>query len=249
MSDASLHERFGALTSEQVSALDRAALACGVSVMQLMEIAGWQVARRAWQTLREIPSEVLVLAGRGNNGGDALVAARHLAAWGCGVRVHLLAEPDRVTGLVAEHLTSALACGVEASVSEDVDELSTQLHSAALVLDGLLGTGLTADPREPQASAVRALNATGMSVLSIDVPSGLDATTGRVPSACVRARTTCALAAMKAGLWGSEARTAAGEIVVADIGMPAAAWKRCGLPQPSAVRGGGLVSVPSLTPP
>lgn len=247
--EAELQQRFGALSSEQVADLDRAAIDCGVTVMQLMEVAGWQVARCAWVQLREQPADVLVVAGRGNNGGDGLVAARHLATWGCAVRAHVLSDPDRVTGLVDEHLRSAQACGVEASVSEDVDELSTQLHSAAIVLDGLLGTGLSADPREPQASAIRALNATGMRVFSIDVPSGLDATTGRVPAACVRANLTCTLAAMKTGLWAPSARAVAGSIVVADIGMPRAAWERCGLTPPAGVRGGGLSPLPSVTSP
>jgi NAD(P)H-hydrate epimerase len=121
--------------------------------------------------------------------------------------------------------------------------------SAIAVLDGLLGTGLSADPREPQASAIRALNATGMRVFSIDVPSGLDATTGRVPAACVRANLTCTLAAMKTGLWAPSARAVAGSIVVADIGMPRAAWERCGLTPPAEVRGGGLSPLPSVTSP
>jgi hydroxyethylthiazole kinase-like uncharacterized protein yjeF len=244
-----LQRRFGALTSEQVAALDRAAVECGVTVVQLMEIAGWQVARCAWHAIGNKPAPILVVAGRGNNGGDGLVAVRHLATWGCQVRAHVLAEPARISGLVAEHFMAARACGAEVWASEDVDELSTQLHSAALVLDGLLGTGLRADPREPQASAIRALNATGLRVLSIDVPSGLDATTGRVPSACVRAQITCSLAAMKAGLWAPAARAVAGSIVVGDIGMPRAAWERGGLNQPEDVHGGGLVPVPSLTPP
>src|SRR5207302_7386948 len=130
------------------------------------------------------------------------------------VRAHVLAEPDRITGLTADHIPTARACGVDVSISEDIDELSTKLHSAALVLDGLLGTGLTAAPREPQASAIRALNAAGMRVLSIDVPSGLDATSGASPGVCVRAAATCTLAAMKAGLWSPDARKLAGTLYV-----------------------------------
>ena len=75
----------GELTSEDVARLDAAAAECGVSTLQLMEIAGWQVARCAWRHLGR-PSGVGVVAGYGNNGGDGLVAARHLATWGCAVR-------------------------------------------------------------------------------------------------------------------------------------------------------------------
>jgi len=241
--DEQLRARFGAVTSEQVAALDHAATECGVTVMQLMEVAGWQVARSAWAALHEQPAEILVVSGRGNNGGDGLVAARHLATWGCPVRVHMLAEPERVTGLAAQHAESARANGVEVTVSNDADDLSAQLHSASLVLDGLLGTGLTSAPREPQASTIRALNASGMRVLSIDVPSGLDASSGEAPGACVKAAVTCTLAAMKAGLWSAEGRSHAGRLFVADIGMPAAAWQRNGLARPTDVVGGALLPV------
>ena len=89
----------GDLTSEQVASLDAAAAECGVSTLQLMEIAGWQVARCAWRHLGR-PAGVTVVAGYGNNGGDGLVAARHLATWGCAVRVLVLGDEARVTGVV-----------------------------------------------------------------------------------------------------------------------------------------------------
>jgi len=242
-----LKQRFGALTSADVAALDHAATECGVTVMQLMEIAGWQVARCAWETLGANPGTVLVVAGRGNNGGDGLVAARHLATWGCQVRAFVPTTPERLTDLVADQAGSAQQCGVQVRISEDTGELSALLQTAALVLDGVLGTGLTSEPRGPQASAIRELNAWGGRVLAIDVPSGLDATSGHVPDACVHAQLTCTLTAMKAGLWVDAARAVAGDIVVADIGMPKAGWDRAGLPQPPGVRGGGLSSLPTIT--
>ena len=249
MSTAELVARFGALTSDDVAALDSAAVACGVDILQLMEIAGWQVARAAWQQVGEQTADVLVLCGRGNNGGDGLVASRHLASWGCTVRSHVLSEHEHLSPLARKHAESARACGATLSFSEDPDQVLAQLHTASLLIDGILGTGLHDPPREPQASAIRAVNASGMRVLSIDVPSGMDATTGSAPGACIRATATCTLAAIKAGLWKPDGRHAAGRIVVADIGMPAAAWIRCGLTPPTDVRGGMLLPIEAPTSP
>jgi len=242
-----LRRRYGALTSDDVARLDRASVECGVSVTQLMEVAGWQVARCAWRWVGETPVAVAVVAGHGNNGGDALVAARHLRTWGCDVHIHVVSSRDRIVGLVATHLAAAERCEIPTTVGTDADAIAPAARVAVLVLDGLLGTGLSGEPREPARSAIRVINAASRSVLSIDVPSGLDATSGFTPDTCVRATVTCTLAAMKAGLWAASARDIAGRIEVADIGLPAAAWKRCGLEQPTEVRGAGFSSLPSLT--
>lgn len=235
----------GELTSEQVARLDAAALECGVSTLQLMEIAGWQVARCGWHHLGRHEANVSVIAGYGNNGGDGLVAARHLATWGCAVRVLVLGDDARVTGLIRDHVLSARACGVEVVVSADPSLAKELLDRSALALDAVLGTGLRSAPREPQASAIRALNESRHPILSIDVPSGLDATTGEAFDPTVRATLTCALTAMKNGLHPKQAVPYAGAVWVADIGMPAAAWVRAGLRQPSGVTGGELVHTSS----
>lgn len=235
----------GDLTSEEVARLDEAAVACGVSTLQLMETAGWQVARCAWQRLGGRAAAVGVVAGYGNNGGDGLVAARHLATWGCAVQVLVLGDDSRVVGIVRDHVLSARLCGVEVVVDQDASAVRACAATAALVVDALLGTGLRSAPREPQAGAIRALNEARPQVLSVDVPSGLDASTGDAFDPTVRATLTCTLTAMKRGLRGGDAREYAGRIWVADIGMPAAAWARAGLIQPPGVTGGELVPTSS----
>ena len=105
-----LRARFGSLRSEDVVALDHAAQKIGISTLQLMEIAGWQVARCAWHLLGDRPGTVAVVAGRGNNGGDGLVAARHLATWGCDVRAWVIAAETELSGLVASHVETARRC-------------------------------------------------------------------------------------------------------------------------------------------
>lgn len=238
-------ESLGDLTSEQVAALDAAALECGVSTMQLMEVAGWQVARCAWLHLGNRPAVIGVVAGHGNNGGDGLVVARHLATWGCSVRARVLTGEDRLADLLRDHVTAARHCGVDVTVDPDPATLTAVTGGAALILDAILGTGLRSAPRDPQAGAIRALNDAGPPILSIDVPSGLDATSGEAFDPCIRATLTCTLAAMKHGLRGADATEHAGALWVADIGMPAAAWERSGLRRPPGVTGGELVHTSS----
>jgi hydroxyethylthiazole kinase-like uncharacterized protein yjeF len=237
-------ETFGDLTSEQVARLDAAAADAGVSTLQLMEIAGWQVARCAWGHVGGTAS-VGVVAGYGNNGGDGLVAARHLATWGCAVRVLVLAAEERVSGVVLDHVMSARKCGVDVFVSADPDAVRGVIVEADLVIDAILGTGLRSAPRDPQASGIRAINASGVPVLSVDVPSGLEATTGEAFDPTVRAALTCTLTAMKRGLRRGDAAAHAGAVWIADIGMPATAWRRAGLERPPGVTGGELVHTSS----
>jgi hydroxyethylthiazole kinase-like uncharacterized protein yjeF len=242
-------EEFGDLISEQVARLDSAALECGVTTLQLMEIAGWQVARCAWQHIGSRPGAITVVAGHGNNGGDGLVAARYLATWGCSLQVVVVAGELRVAGLVRDHIVAARRCGVDVTLSAEAGAAQSAIAGAMLVIDAILGTGLQQAPRELQAGAIRALNAGKAPVLSVDIPSGLDATTGEAFDPCVRATLTCTLTAMKHGLWTGEGAAQAGELWVADIGMPATAWERVGLRRPTGVTGGELVHTSSASPP
>lgn len=244
---AELQARYGALRSEDVAALDQAAVASGVTVVQLMEIAGFQVARCAWQMLQGHAAMVSVVVGRGNNGGDGLVAVRHLATWGCTVTALFVTPLEQLEGLQRTHADAAAANGVALrSMSEPVAVVRA-LASSELVLDGILGTGLRSAPREPAASAIRDLNAHSIRVLAIDIPSGMDASNGEVFDPCVRATRTCTLTAMKAGLWPPVTAETTGELWVADIGMPRASWDALGVAPPSAITGGALLPVPSAT--
>ena len=246
---AELVERFGALTAEELGRLDTAAVAAGVDVLQLMEIAGFQVARAAWTAIGEKSGAVNVVAGRGNNGGDGMVAARHLDAWGCTVTCIVIAEEAAdVRGAAATQLAGLRGIDVDVAVTTDINVVRARARESALVIDGLLGTGLHDAPRERDAAAIDALNGSGIPVLAIDVPSGLDATDGRTPGACVRAAGTVTLTAMKAGLWTARGREQAGDVLVADIGMPAAAWRDAGLERPRDVVAGALLPVFATTP-
>ena len=233
---------YGSLSAADVAALDAAAVASGVSVLQLMEIAGWQVARSVWRMLRFASAPVVVVAGRGNNGGDGLVAARHLSAWGCTVHAVVIAEsPSELRDIVATQLTAAENSGVHTTFATDARAVGEALRGATVVVDALLGTGLRGAPRVHDAAAIVAID--NARVLAVDVPSGIDATTGEAHQPAVRAAATCTLTAMKRGLWTATGRAHAGAITVADIGMPAAAWRAAGLQAPRLVRGGDLLEL------
>jgi NAD(P)H-hydrate epimerase len=215
-------------------------MATGIDITQLMEVAGFQVARCAWRMLGRRAARIHVVAGRGHNGGDGLVAARHLAGWGCSVTAGVLGDPDAPDALIGRLRGAADGTGVTVRVSKRPDDVLGGSDDAALVIDALLGTGLREPPRPAHAEVIAGMRGT---VLSIDVPSGLDASTGEAAGAVVRAHTTCTLAGMKRGLWNAAARPFAGEIVVADIGMPERVWQSCGLVAPTSLRGGRLVTL------
>lgn len=232
--------RLGSLSAEEAARLDAAAVELGLDIAQLMEVAGFQVARCAWSVLGRRSARVHVVAGRGHNGGDGLVAARHLAAWGCSVSALVLAEEESVDDLGRTQARAARGAGVAVTHSRDPEAAAGAAHGADLIVDALLGTGLREPARPPAAEVIEAMCGV---VVSIDVPSGLDATTGTAVGATVRAHTTCTLAAMKRGLWNPAAAEYAGRIVVADIGMPVTAWQRAGLAAPSGLRGGRMVTI------
>ena len=234
--DPAAHRRFGALTPAEVAALDAAATSLGVDVVQLMEVAGFQVARLAWRMLRSQPGRVHVVAGHGNNGGDGLVAARHLAASGCAVTVAVLREPDRLPALIDMQSCAARGAGVTVSASPDPSAALGD-DGVALTIDALLGTGLSQPPRPTHADVIERM---GGAVLSVDVPSGLDAGDGVARGAAVHATATCTLSACKRGFWVAGAAVHTGAVYVADIGMPLTAWAAAGLTAPTAVRGGAL---------
>ena len=207
--------------------LDRRAIEeFGIPGIVLMENAGRQIAEAARTMLKDLKGRrVLVLAGRGNNGGDGFVVARHLAMDGFPVEAALLARRDQVQGDARTNLDILEAMGLAISVldgpaEEVVQRLEPMLERADLVIDGLLGTGTRGEIREPYASIIVAVNAAARPVLAIDIPSGLDGDTGRPLGPTIRARRTVTMAAMKIGFQNPEAAAYTGTVVLADIGIP-----------------------------
>jgi NAD(P)H-hydrate epimerase len=179
-----------------------------------MEVAGWQVARFVDAFMDGIQNKrVSVVAGSGNNGGDALVAARFLLQRGAIVNASTVPSRDP-NSLAGRHARTLERLGIR------IDGAPQGISSSADVLiDGLFGTGIRLPLRDPAPAIIGAMNAAGRPIIAIDVPSGMDADTGMGADTAVRAAATVTLAAPKAGLAGS---TNAGRVFVADIGMPVA---------------------------
>ncbi|MFC7129611.1 NAD(P)H-hydrate dehydratase [Haloferax chudinovii] len=202
------------ITSRRMAAVDLNAEALGVPRKQLMESSGNAVAR-ACRDLADPGASVAIVAGRGNNGGDALVAARFLTAYD--VTVHLLGRPETISTDIARENWDALVAG-EADRRTVTDSTAFDLGDPDLVVDAMLGTGVTGALREPEATAARAVNESSAAVLAVDVPSGVDADTGDAAGLAVDADRVVTFHDDKPGLGDLDC-----EVVVADIGIPEAA--------------------------
>ena len=222
-----------ALTAAQMVRVDRImAEEIGLDLLQVMETAGRAVARFARSRfLGGDPRgrRVLVLAGSGGNGGDGLVAARLLLGWGATVEVVPSHPPAALRGAAAHQAGILAALGAEPAPPPEVDGDTPALPPADLVVDALLGFGLSGPPSGASAALIRAANAHPAAVLAVDLPSGLEATTGEPFAPCVGATATLTLALPKTGLLTPAARPLVGELHVADIGVPAAAYARLGV--------------------
>lgn len=204
-----------AVSSATLRQADSRALAeYGIEPLQLMEIAGWQVARFADAFVNGIRGKrVVVTAGSGNNGGDALVAARFLHQRGAHVIASIVPSRDP-NSLAARHAATTRRLGIAIHAAPAGIE-----ETADLIIDGLFGTGIRPPLREPAPRIIAAMNATRMPIVAIDVPSGMDADTAIGAEHAVRAEATVTLAAPKRGLAHAPN---AGRVFVADIGMPPA---------------------------
>jgi NAD(P)H-hydrate epimerase len=215
-----------AVTGEQMAAVDRAMVAVlGLDIRQIMETAGRQVAVFARRMLGGDASgrRVVVLCGTGGNGGDSMVAARYLQGWGADVRVILSREPDPERHAVAAHQLGVLrAMGI-------LTEASTVIPDGDLIIDGLLGFRTSSTPTGSTADLIRAANASSTPILAIDVPSGLQSSTGEAFDPTIRAITTLTLGLPKTGLLHGTSHTVVGELWLADIGIPLAAYAAVGI--------------------
>lgn len=185
-----------------------------IGTAQLMEVAGFQVARFVTNWLGGVAGRrIVVVAGSGNNGGDALVAARFLVQRGAAVTCVSLPPKDS-SSLVANHARTLEAMGIPCEPFHD------SLHiGAELVVDGLLGTGIHLPLREPLPLAIAAINQSGTPAVAIDLPSGLDSESGDGDAAAIQATATLTLGLPKPALRAAGCR---GRLFLADIGLPAA---------------------------
>jgi NAD(P)H-hydrate epimerase len=206
------------ITVKQMMQIEENGHQLGFPRQFMMENAGAAAARYLLEKFSDISSKkILVFAGLGNNGGDAFVVSRHLAGFGCHVKVVLLGNPNKIkTGEskanweLLEKMSS-----VEMIITSDARQLDV---NADIIVDGILGTGISGNIKEPYASAIDVINKSRAFKLAIDVPSGLDPDTGNTSDKYVKADATITFHKMKIGM--PKRKDLCGDIVVAKIGIP-----------------------------
>ena len=184
----------------------------------MMENAGAATARHVVEHYSDLTSKkVTVFAGLGNNGGDAFVVARHLAGFGCRPTVILLGHPDKIKTEEARSNWKILEKmnSVNLILASDTSGL---INDAEIIVDGILGTGISGKIREPYSSAIDLINQSHAFKLAVDVPSGLDPDTGLVNDKCVKSDITITFHKMKIGM--TKGQDMCGKIVVEKIGIP-----------------------------
>ncbi len=213
------------LTTAQMAEVDRLMIETyGIALIQMMENAGRSLTELARRVLNGqlAGRRIVVLCGAGNNGGGGMVAARHLHNRGADVRVKFVGAPERLKDIPAHQWRILQAMGL----AHDND---SDLAWADLIVDALIGYGLTGSPRGPAAEWIEHANAANRPVLALDTPSGLDTTTGLPGHPCIRASATLTLALPKTGLLAPAARPFVGDLYLADIGVPPELYRRLGL--------------------
>lgn len=224
--------RIPSLTVEEMREVDRLMVEeYRVALLQMMENAGRALAELTRRRLGGSAAGhvIVVLAGKGSNGGGGLVAARHLHNWGALVQVVLASPREELSEATTRQFEALEAAGVMIwGYGSDLNAgLVVRWGDAAVILDALLGYSLTGDPRGAYADLIRVANASRRPVVSLDVPSGLDATDGTIYSPTIDAAATLTLALPKTGLM--EGRSVVGDLYLADIGVPRALYAQMGL--------------------
>jgi NAD(P)H-hydrate epimerase len=219
------------VTTDQMREVDRLMVEeFHISLLQMMENAGHNLALLARRMLDSdiVDRPIVVLAGRGNNGGGGLVAARHLLNWGAYVQVVCSYPPEAYTGVPANQLAALQEMGAPLAWAED----GWELPPADLIIDAVIGYGLRGDPRGPARNLVQLANSSAAPILSLDVPSGVDTTGGRAYTPHIQAAATLTLALPKRGFLSPGARSACGELYLADISVPPMLYSRLGIETP-----------------
>jgi len=209
------------ITADRMRQVEERAHNMGMLRVFMMENAGGGVADHIVNKFKKLNNtKVVVVAGTGNNGGDAFVAARHLAYYGARLTVILLGSPKdlkseeaRINWSILEQMNS-----IDLILAKEVSrELMKIINSARIIIDGIFGTGIRGTISEPHASAIDAINRSKAYKVAVDVPSGLDPDTGEIHDKCVKANATITFHRMKKGL---PKKSVCGKIIVEPIGIP-----------------------------
>lgn len=211
-----------AMTREQMRAYDEHAIkSCGVPGIVLMENAGRGAAERIAVRMSERTGPAVIVCGKGNNGGDGFVVARQLEARGLATEVYLLGHRDDVVGDARTNLDALEGLSIEVfELGLDLSQLDGSLARASVVVDALFGTGLSRPLDAAAVDLVRRINGALCPVIALDLPSGIDATTGEVLGAAIHATETLTFAQPKTGLLQGDGVRHAGRVHQIGLGIP-----------------------------
>lgn len=211
----------------------------GLDAGMLMENAGRSAAMFVRDKLGIQGRKIAVLAGKGNNGGDALVAARFLHNWGADVHVIFADHPDNFSQLTKWHSGVLRSMFVELLYQTSQFQCERVISECDLVIDGLIGYNLSGNPSGFYANLINMANK--KKILAVDVPTGLNADTGDAYEPCIKAKWTITMALPKKGLLEKKAKDFVGELWVADIGVPHEVYELMGLAVPKLFKDKDIV--------
>jgi NAD(P)H-hydrate epimerase len=209
------------VTADEMKAIDKYTIEKrGAPAALLMENAGKAVAQEVWKLSPR--GEAAVFCGYGNNGGDGFVAARYLIEKGCSVKVFLAGRPKPLkteTETNFKKLVDMKNPPLTLTGEEDIDRVFSEIRSARVIIDALFGIGMKGRLESFYVELVNRINAFGAPVISVDIPSGLDADTGKPLPVAVKAFKTVTFGFPKIGFRSQEAKNYTGEVMIADIGL------------------------------
>ena len=195
----------------------------GIPEILLMESAGRETADVILDFLKDRPGKIAFFCGKGNNGGDGFVAARHLWLKGFPVIIFLVGEKNQLKDSARLNFEILLRMDCPIYEIREEQELSKEILKMApflLAVDALLGIGLKGEVREPYRNAIEQMNRLSCPKVSVDIPSGLCADTGRILGVCIQAKLTVTFGFLKQGLLRGEGPRVAGRVIVTPISLP-----------------------------
>ncbi len=212
-----------AVTVNETQALDKYAIeVMGIPSLVLMENAGRQVAQEVLNYLKGKKNAVVhVFCGLGNNAGDGLVVARHLMNHAVKLKVFLIGHESQLKhdAAVNFRILRNIRCPLK-EISRLDESIRRETSSACVIVDAIFGVGLNREIAEPYRSIITFLNSLDKFIISVDVPSGLDATKGKIYGVCVKASKTVTFSFSKTGFLKNAGPRCAGQVLVVDVGIP-----------------------------
>ena len=221
---ATLDFEFPRITTQQMIEVDRLMIDhYGITLFQMMENTGLNLARLAINFSEESDS-YLILAGSGGNGGGTLVAARRLIGWGKKVQIRLSKDFDQYHGVPAHQLYILQQLKADVKAFDPKEDLS-----ADIILDGIIGYSINDAPKGIAAQMIEMVKSTAAKIISLDTPSGIELTEGIAYKPSVKSDATLTLALPKKGLFKPEIKKQVNQLYLADIGVPLQLYQKMGL--------------------